>query len=150
MPSELKARLQADMKTAMKAREKKRLGTIRLALAALKQREVDDRIELDDTMVLAIIDKMVKQRRDSLAQFEAADREDLAAQERLEIDILMGYLPRQLSESEVETLVEAAVTKTGAASMKDMGALMGALRPQVQGRADMQMVSSKVKARLTA
>ena len=150
MPSELKARLQADMKTAMKAREKKRLGTIRLALAALKQREVDERIELDDTMVLSIIDKMVKQRRDSLAQFEAADREDLAAQERLEIDILIDYLPQQLSESEVEALVEAAVTKTGAASMRDMGALMGELRPQVQGRADMQMVSAKVKARLSA
>ena len=150
MPSELKARLQADMKTAMKAREKERLGTIRLALAALKQREVDDRIELDDSMVLSIIDKMVKQRRDSLAQFEAADREDLAAQERLEIDILLGYLPRQLSESEVEALVEAAVANTGAASMKEMGAVMGVLRPQVQGRADMQMVSAKVKTRLTA
>lgn len=150
MPSELKARLQADMKAAMKAREKKRLGTIRLALAALKQREVDERIELDDTMVLSIIDKMVKQRRDSLAQFEAADREDLAAQERFEIDLLIDYLPRQLSESEVEALVEAAVTKTGAASMRDMGALMGELRPQVQGRADMQMVSAKVKARLSA
>ena len=150
MPSELKARLQADMKVAMKAREKKRLGTIRLALAALKQREVDDRIELDDTVVLSIIDKMVKQRRDSLAQFEAADREDLAAQERLEIDILLGYLPRQLSESEVEALVAAAVVNTGATSMKEMGALMGALRPQVQGRADMQMVSAKVKARLSS
>ena len=150
MPSELKARLQADMKAAMKAHEKKRLGTIRLALAALKQREVDDRIELDDTIVLSIIDKMVKQRRDSLAQFEAADREDLAAQERLEIDILLGYLPRQLSESEVEALVAAAVVNTGATSMKEMGALMGALRPQVQGRADMQMVSAKVKARLSS
>ena len=150
MPSELKARLQADMKAAMKAREKKRLGTIRLALAALKQREVDDRIELDDTIVLSIIDKMVKQRRDSLAQFEAADREDLAAQERLEIDILLTYLPRQLSESEVEALVAAAVANTGATSMKEMGALMGALRPQVQGRADMQMVSAKVKARLSS
>ena len=150
MPSELKARLQADMKAAMKAREKKRLGTIRLALAALKQREVDDRIELDDTIVLSIIDKMVKQRRDSLAQFEAADREDLATQERLEIDILLTYLPRQLSESEVEALVAAAVANTGATSMKEMGALMGALRPQVQGRADMQMVSAKVKARLSS
>jgi uncharacterized protein YqeY len=138
------------MKAAMKAREKKRLGTIRLALAALKQREVDDRIELDDTIVLSIIDKMVKQRRDSLAQFEAADREDLAAQERLEIDILLSYLPRQLSESEVEALVATAVTNTGATSMKEMGALMGALRPQVQGRADMQMVSAKVKARLSS
>ena len=150
MPSELKARLRADMKTAMKAGEKKRLGTIRLALAALKQREVDDRIELDDTMVLSIIDKMVKQRRDSLAQFEAAEREDLAAQERLEIDILLSYLPRQLSETEVEALVDAAVAKTGAASMREMGAVMGALRPQVQGRADMQRVSAMVKARLTS
>ena len=150
MPSELKARLQADMKVAMKAREKKRLGTIRLALAALKQREVDDRVELDDTIVLSIIDKMVKQRRDSLAQFEAAHREDLAAQEHLEIDILLTYLPRQLSESEVEALVATAVANTGATSMKEMGALMGALRPQVQGRADMQMVSAKVKARLSS
>ena len=148
MPSELKARLQADMKTAMKAREKKRLGTIRLALAALKQREIDERIELDDAMVLSIIDKMIKQRRDSQAQFEAADREDLAAQERFEIDILLGYLPRQLSDSEVEALVDAAVAKTGAATMQQMGAVMGLLRPQVQGRADMQLVSGKVKARL--
>jgi uncharacterized protein YqeY len=149
MPSELKARLQADMKTAMKARDKQRLGTIRLALAALKQREVDERIELDDTMVLAIIDKMVKQRRDSLAQYEAAERQDLADQERLEIDILIDYLPSQLSESEVQALVEKVVAETGAGSMKDMGAVMGALRPQVQGRADMQMVSAKVKASLS-
>ncbi|MDJ0657471.1 MAG: GatB/YqeY domain-containing protein [Xanthomonadales bacterium] len=146
--SELKSRLQADMKSALKAGDKPRLGTIRLALAAIKQREVDDRVELDDTQVLGVLDKMVKQRRDSHAQYTDAGREDLAAQEAYEIEVLTEYLPAQLDAGEVEAMVDAVIAETGAESMKDMGRVMGALNPKLKGRADMKQVSGLVRARL--
>jgi len=144
----LKQRLQDDVKAAMKAAEKRRLGVLRLILAAIKQREVDERIELDDTQVLAVLDKMVKQRRDSETQYAQAGRMDLAEQERYEIEICQGYLPEALSEEALDRLIDEAVTTAGASSMKDMGKVMGELRPQVQGRADMGMVSARVKQRL--
>jgi uncharacterized protein len=144
----LKQRIQDDMKTAMKAGDKPRLGTVRLILAAIKQREVDERIELDDTQVLAVLDKMVKQRRDSVAQYAAAGREDLAAVERFEIEVCQGYLPQPLSETEVAALVETAIAATRAAGMKDMSRVMAQLKPQVQGRADMGAVSTLIKQRL--
>ncbi len=144
----LKAQIQADMKTAMKAGEKTRLGVIRLILAAVKQREVDERIELDDTQVLAVLDKMMKQRRDSIEQFGAAGRQDRVDVERFEVEVIQGYLPRALDEVELAALVEAAVTQSGAAAMSDMGKVMALLKPQVQGRADMGAVSAQVKRRL--
>ena len=144
----LKQRLVDDMKTAMKAGDKRRLGIIRLVNAAIKQREVDERIELDDTQVLAVLDKMVKQRRDSIAQFSKANREDLAEQERYEVGICQEYLPDAMSEDEVAALVEEAVAASGAASMKDMGKVMGILKPKVEGRADMGAISALVKERL--
>jgi len=137
------------MKAALKAGDKARLGIIRLINAAVKQREVDERIELDDTQCLVVIDKMIKQRRDSATQYEAAGREDLAAQERFEIEVCQGYLPAALSEDEVSALIDSALAQTGAASMKDMGKVMGVLKPQLQGRADIGAVSAKVKARLS-
>lgn len=146
----LKAQIQSDMKTAMKAGDKTRLGVIRLILAAIKQREVDERIELDDSQVLAVLDKMVKQRRDSIEQYSAASRQDLADAERFEVEVIQGYLPAALSESEIASLVEAAVAQSGAAAMSDMGKVMALLRPQVQGRADMGAVSALVKRRLGA
>lgn len=146
----LKLRLQEDMKAALKAADKRRLGAIRLILAAIKQREVDERIELDDTQVLAVLDKMVKQRRDSLAQYEAAGREDLAEQERFEIAVCQGYLPAQLTEAELAGLIDEAISLSGAASVKDIGKVMSALRPQVQGRADLAVVSARVRQRLGA
>jgi hypothetical protein len=144
----LKQRLTDDMKAAMKAGDKPRLGVIRLINAAIKQREVDERIELDDTAVLAVLEKMVKQRRDSIAQYEAAGREDLADTERFEIEVCQEYLPEALSDAEVDALIDAALAATGAASMRDMGKLMGVLKPKLQGRADMGAVSQRVKARL--
>ncbi|WP_295887648.1 GatB/YqeY domain-containing protein [uncultured Thiohalocapsa sp.] len=144
----LKQHLTDDMKAAMKAGDKPRLGVIRLINAAVKQREVDERIELDDTQVLSVLEKMVKQRRDSIAQYEAAGRDDLASGERFELGIIQGYLPEALSETEVEGLIDEALAATGAASMRDMGKLMGWLKPQLQGRADMGDVSQRVKARL--
>lgn len=144
----LKQRIQDDMKAAMKAAEKRRLGVIRLILAAIKQREVDERIELDDAQVLAVLDKMVKQRRDSLEQYTRAGREDLADQERFEIDVCQGYLPAALGEDELRDLIDQAVAASGAGSMKDMGKVMAELRPKVQGRADMGVVSALVKQRL--
>jgi uncharacterized protein YqeY len=144
----LKQRIQDDMKAAMKAAEKRKLGIIRLILAAIKQREVDERIELDDTQVLAVLDKMVKQRRDSVEQYTRANRDDLAEQERYEIEICQGYMPEAMSEEEIAKLVDEAVIASGAASMKDMGNVMGVLRPKVQGRADMGNVSRLVKQRL--
>ena len=144
----LKAQIQADMKTAMKAGEKTRLGVIRLILAAVKQREVDERIELDDTQVLAVLDKMMKQRRDSIEQFGAAGRQDLVDVERFEVEVIQGYLPRALDEAELTALVEAAVAQSGAAAISDMGKVMALLKPQVQGRADMGAVSAQVKRRL--
>lgn len=144
----LKSRLQDDMKTAMKAGDKPRLGVIRLMLAAIKQREVDERIELDDAQTLAVLDKMVKQRRDSISQYEGAGREDLAEVERFEVGIIQDYLPAALSETEISALVEEAVAASGAAAMSDMGKVMNVLRPQIQGRADMGAVSALVKQRL--
>ena len=149
IPTMIKSRLSEDMKAAMKAGEKRRLGIIRLIHAAIKQREVDERIELDDAQVLAVLDKMIKQRRDSLVQFEAAGREDLAEQERYEIDICQDYLPSALSESEIATLIAAAMATAGATDMKDMGRVMAILKPQVQGRADVGAISALVKQRLS-
>ena len=143
--SDLKPRLEAEVKTAMRAKDKPRLGVLRLVMAAIKQREVDERIELDDTQVLAVLDKMVKQRRDSLSQYETAGREDLAQQESYEINILQEFMPTALSESELDALIGQAVKASGASTMKDMGKLMAELRPNVQGRADMGLVSQKVK-----
>ena len=144
----LKQRLVEDMKTAMKAGEKRRLGIIRLINAAIKQREVDECIELDDTQVLAVLDKMLKQRRDSITQYEAAKREDLAEQERYEIGVCQEYLPAALSDDEIAALIEMAVAAAGALSQKDMGKVMALLKPQVQGRADVGAVSALVKQRL--
>ena len=146
----LKLRIQDDMKSAMKAGEKRRLGAIRLLLAAIKQREVDERIELDDTQVLAVLDKMVKQRRDSIEQYEKAGRDDLAEQEAFEIELLKEYLPEELGEDEIAALVREAIEATGAASMQEMGKVMGQLKPKVQGRADMGAVSTLVKQLLNA
>ncbi|MBK1655657.1 GatB/YqeY domain-containing protein [Allochromatium vinosum] len=144
----LKSRLQDDMKTAMKAGDKPRLGVIRLMLAAIKQREVDERIELDDAQTLAVLDKMVKQRRDSISQYEGAGREDLAEVERFEVGVIQGYLPAALSDAEIAALLEEAIAASGAAAMSDMGKVMNVLRPQIQGRADMGAVSALVKQRL--
>jgi uncharacterized protein YqeY len=138
----LKSRLQDDMKTAMKAGDKPRLGVIRLMLAAIKQREVDERIELDDAQTLAVLDKMVKQRRDSISQYEGAGREDLAEVERFEVGVIQGYLPAALSDAEIAALLEEAIAASGAAAMSDMGKVMNVLRPQIQGRADMGAVSA--------
>ena len=144
----LKQQLQDDMKAAMKGGDKRKLGVIRLIMAAVKQREVDERIELDDTQVLAVLDKMVKQRRDSIAQYEQAGRAELAEQEAFEIEVLQGYLPQQLSETEIATLVAEAITSSGAESVRDMGKVMGVLKPKMQGRADMGAVSAQVKQQL--
>jgi len=133
----------------MKAKEKQRLGVLRLALAALKQVEVDERKELTDTDVLAVLDKMIKQRRDSISQYEAANRQDLADQEKYEVDVLQGYLPAAMDENELEAVIKEIIAATGAASMQDMGKVMNELRPKVQGRADMGMVSQKVKSLLS-
>jgi uncharacterized protein YqeY len=141
----LRERTQGDMKAAMKAAEKRRLGVIRLMLAAIKQREVDERIQLDDTQVLAVLDKMVKQRRDSLEQYRQAGRSDLAEQEAYELTVIQDYLPAPPSDQELATLVQEAIAASGAGSMKDMGKVMAVLRPQVQGRVDMGAVSALVK-----
>lgn len=137
------------MKAAMKGGDKARLGVIRLILAAVKQREVDERIELDDQQVLLVLDKMVKQRRDSVTQYEAAGRNELADQEKFEIGIIQEFLPEALSESEIEDLIQSAINDTGAESMKDMGKVMGMLKPQLQGRADMGAVSALIKSKLS-
>ena len=148
--STLKERIDDDMKAAMRARDKERLAAIRLILAAIKQREVDERRELDDAAVLSVLDKMVKQRRESIAQYEQAGREDLAAKERAELAVIQAYLPSPLSEAEIEALVDEAVAAAGARSVKDMGKVMALLKPKVQGRADMGAVSKRVRARLGA
>ena len=154
MPSEhdmsLRVRITDDMKSAMKAKEADKLAAIRLLLAAVKQKEVDERIELDDAGVIAVIDKMIKQRRDSISQYQAAQRQDLVDKEQAEMDVLMGYMPQQLSQAEIEALIAKAVADTGAAGMQDMGKVMGALRPQLAGRADMAQVSALIKAKLSA
>ena len=145
----LKARITDDMKAAMRSGEKDRLGLIRMLMAGIKQREVDERIELDDTQVLAVIDKMIKQRKDSVTQFEAGGRADLVAKETAEIGWLTDYLPAQLSEAEVDALVREAIAATGAASMKDMGKVMGIVKPKAQGRTDMGALSARIKAAIT-
>jgi uncharacterized protein YqeY len=145
----LKERITEDMKAAMRARDSVRLGTIRLILAALKQKEVDERVELDDAAVLAVLDKMVKQRKDSISQFEAANRLDLADQEKQELAVLQEYMPQALSPQEIEAIVAAAVQQSGAAGMQDMSRVMALVRPQLAGRADMGQVSGLVKAALT-
>jgi uncharacterized protein YqeY len=144
----LKERLQADMKAAMKAGDKARLGVIRLIHAAIKQREVDERTELDDTQVLAVLDKMLKQRRDSVAQYSEAGREDLAEKERFEIQVCQGYMPAALGADEIDAMIASAIGEAAAIDMKDMGKVMAILKPKIQGRADMAAVSSAVKAKL--
>jgi hypothetical protein len=143
----LKDRIQDDMKAAMRAKEKERLGAIRLILAAIKQREVDERIVRSDSQVLSVLEKMIKQRRESLAQYQSASRDDLAAQEAFEIKLIQSYLPAPLSETEIDTLIADAITATGAQSVRDMGKVMALIRDQAQGRADMAAVSARVKAR---
>jgi len=145
---ELKHRLTEAMKDAMRAKDKPRLGAIRLILAELKRIEVDERIEVDDQRVLAVLDKMTKQRRDSKAQFEAAGREDLAAIEHNELEVIKAFLPAALTETEINSLIDAAIATTSAASMADMGKVMAILKPQTQGRADMGQLSAQIKARL--
>ena len=145
----LKVRIQDDVKNAMRARDKARLGVLRLITAAIKQREVDERAELDDSAVLAVLDKMAKQRRESIEQYVAAAREDLAEQERFELGLLTEYLPESMGEAELADLIRQAVAETGASSMRDMGAVMQHLRDQVQGRADMKAVSAAVKSILS-
>ena len=146
----LKSQILEDVKSAMRARDQKRLTALRLITAAIKQIEVDKRIEMDDQAVLAVLDKMVKQRRDSLEQYQAAGRDDLAAQEKFELDLIAVYLPEALGEDELAELIKQAVVEAGASSIRDMGAVMNILRGQVQGRADMKAVSSAVKAQLGA
>jgi len=146
----LKERITEDMKNAMRAGEKDRLSLIRMLQAAIKQREVDERIQLDDAQVLSVIDKMVKTRKESVVQFQAGGRADLVAKESAEIALLQGYLPAPLSEAELETLIRAAIAATGASSIKDMGKVIAAVKAQVAGRADMGAVSSRVKAALGA
>ena len=146
----LKDRITEDMKAAMRARETARLSTIRLLLAAMKQKEVDERIELSDADVVAIIDRMIKQRRESIAQFDAGGRPELSAAERAEIEVLSGYMPQRLTEAEIETLIDAAIAGSGGGGMAAMGKVMATLKPQLAGRADMAQVSAKVKARLAS
>ena len=146
----LKERITEDMKASMRSGDKERLGGIRLVLAAIKQREVDERIQLDDAQVLAVLDKMIKQRRESITQFEAGARADLVAKESAELAVLQSYLPAQLSDTEIETLIRAAIASTGAASMKDMGKVMAVVKPQVQGRADLGALSARIKGLLSA
>lgn len=142
----LKARITEDMKAAMRSGEKDRLSCIRMLQAGIKQREVDERIELDDAQVLSVIDKMIKQRRESVAQFEAGKRADLVAKESAEIALLAGYLPAQLGDSELDAMIKDAIAATGAASMKDMGKVMGVLKPKVQGRTDIGALSARIKS----
>jgi len=146
----LKERITEDMKAAMRASEKERLSTIRMVQAAIKQREVDERITLDDAQVIAVLEKMVKQRKESIAQFELGGRPDLAAKERAEIDLLQAYLPAQLSEAEVDALISEAMAATGATSVKDMGKVMGVVKAKAAGRTDMAVVSARIKAALSA
>jgi uncharacterized protein YqeY len=144
----LREKINEDMKTAMKARETERLAAIRLLLAAMKQKEVDERIELSDADVIAVIEKMLKQRRDSISQFEAAARHDLADKEKFEVSVLLAYMPQALSESEVAAVIDAAIAETGASGMKDMGKVMGSVKGKLAGRADMGKVSALIKAKL--
>ena len=144
----LKQRLTEDMKNAMRSKDAARLSAIRLILAAIKQREIDERIELDDAAVVAVIDKMQKQRRDSIAQFAAAKRDDLVAAESFELEVLQAYLPAQASEDEIEAAIADAIRVTGAAGARDMGKVMAEIKPKLAGRADMSQVSARIKAAL--
>lgn len=144
----LKARIGEDMKAALRARESERLSAVRLLLAAVKQREIDERLELDDIGVIAVVDKLIKQRRDSVAQYMAANRQDLADRERFEIEVLSAYLPQPLTAGEITDLLKQAIAETGAASARDMGKVMAWLKPKLAGRADMTAVSAQVKAAL--
>jgi uncharacterized protein YqeY len=146
----LKERITEDMKAAMRAAEKERLSTIRMVQAAIKQREVDERIVLDDAQVIAVLEKMVKQRKESVAQFEQGGRQDLADKELAEIVLLQSYLPAQLSDAELDALIKEAIAATGAASVKDMGKVMAAVKTKAAGRADMGAVSARIKAALSA
>jgi hypothetical protein len=144
----LKGRITDDMKAAMRSGEKERLGVIRMVTAAIKQREVDERIILDDTQVLRVLEKMIKQRKESLVQFEAGNRPDLVAKESAEIALLQGYLPTQLSAAEIDAMILEAIASTGAASIKDMGKVMAVIKDRAQGRADLAAVGAKIKAKL--
>ena len=144
----LKTQISEDMKNAMRAKDSARLGTIRLLQAAIKQREVDERIELDDSNVIAVIEKMLKQRRDSIAAYESANRNDLADVEKFEVSVLHTYLPQQLTEDEIKDILEKVVVETGAAGIKDMSKVMAAIKPLVAGRADMGKISGLIKTRL--
>ena len=146
----LKQRITDDMKASMKSGDRDRLGVIRLIQAAIKQREVDERVELADADVLSVLEKMLKQRRDSVAQYEQAGREDLAAVERYEIQVVQGYLPQPLSEDELDAAIAAAIAETAATDPKDMGRVMAALKPRLAGRAEMGAVSAKVRSQLTS
>jgi uncharacterized protein len=146
----LKERITEDMKSAMRAGEKERLGTIRLALAAIKQREVDERITLDDGQVLAVLEKMIKQRKEAITQFQAGGRADLVAKETAEVAVLEAYLPARLSDAELDAIITGAIASTGATSPKDMGKVIAAVKAQAQGRADMGAVSARVKEKLAA
>ncbi|HEX4377864.1 MAG TPA: GatB/YqeY domain-containing protein [Steroidobacteraceae bacterium] len=145
----LKDRIQEDMKSAMRSGEKERLGTIRLIMAAIKQREVDERITLDDAQILAVLEKMGKQRRESITQFQAGNRQNLAQKESAELQIIGTYLPAQLSDSELDALIAEAIAQTSAASIKDMGKVMNVIKSKAQGRADMAAVGARIKARLS-
>jgi len=147
--ADLKSTIQKEVIAAMKAKDKPRLGTIRLITSAIKQIEVDERIELDNTRIITVLDKMVKQRRESISQFKTAGRDELVAQESFEIDIIQEFLPQALSEEEVEEIVNAAISQTGANSIKDMGKVMGIVKPQIVGRANMGEISGKIKAMLS-
>lgn len=146
----LKSRIQEDVKNALRAHERERLGVLRLITAAIKQKEVDERIELNDEQVLAVLDKMVKQRRESIDQFGQGGREDLVAKERYELELIQAYLPEPLGEDELLALIQSVIRELGASNLRDMGPVMNALRGQVQGRADMKAVSQAVKAQLSA
>jgi uncharacterized protein len=145
----LKEQITEDMKSALRAGQKERLATIRMILAAIKQREVDERIQLDDSQVLAAVEKMIKQRKEAITQFESGGRADLVAKESAEIALLQAYLPAQLSDTEIDSLIAAAIASTGAASIKDMGKVMGVVKAQAQGKADMGKVSARIKAKLS-
>ncbi|MEY4699258.1 MAG: hypothetical protein RIR85_678 [Pseudomonadota bacterium] len=145
----LKEQITEDMKNAMRAKDTGRLGTIRLLLAAMKQKEVDERIELDDAAVIAIVEKLIKQRKDSISQFQAANRDDLVAIENAELVVLQAYMPAQMSEAEVAAVVAKVVAEVGASGPQDMGKVMGVVKPQLAGKADMGIVSAQVKAALT-
>ncbi|HFD12688.1 MAG TPA: GatB/YqeY domain-containing protein [Crenotrichaceae bacterium] len=149
MSDNLKQKIQSEMKAAMKSGDKTRLGAIRLMMAAIKQREVDERISLDDDQIIAILDKMLKQRRESIKMYNDASRKDLADVEEAEIQVIQEFLPEALSEAEIDQMISASIKETGAESMRDMGKVMGKLRPLMQGRADMAQVSSRIKAMLS-